>query len=238
MCSTSRKKLLSLRTRLTRAERSTRSSRAVPSRSWSGGSGLYVSSVIFDFRFPPHDDVLRASLEADLERDGPGMLFARLAELDPVTAARVDAQNGRRVVRALEIVLQGEDTHGAALPEAPTLWRDSTTIIGVHVDRSALVARLDARVDAMWAAGLLEEVRTLRERGLERGVTARRAIGYAQALAELDGELSRADAIAQAQALTRRYARRQVSWFKRYADITWYDGGASNDFSTVQAILG
>lgn len=203
-----------------------------------GGSGLYVSSVIFDFRFPPHDDVLRASLEADLERDGPGMLFARLAELDPVTAARVDAQNGRRVVRALEIVLQGEDTHGAALPEAPTLWRDSTTIIGVHVDRPALVARLDARVDAMWAAGLLEEVRTLRERGLERGVTARRAIGYAQALAELDGELSRADAIAQAQALTRRYARRQVSWFKRYADITWYDGGASNDFSTVQAILG
>ena len=190
-----------------------------------GGSGLYVSSVVFDFRFPPHDDALRARLEAELERDGAGVSFARLRELDPVTAARIDARNGRRVVRALEVVLQGEATHGAALPETPLPWHEPTTLIGVHVERAELVERLDRRVEHMWQAGLLDEVAALRDRGLEQGVTARRAIGYAQALAQLDGELSEPDAIAQAQALTRRYARRQVSWFRRYPDLRWVEPG-------------
>ncbi|MGV9194981.1 tRNA (adenosine(37)-N6)-dimethylallyltransferase MiaA [Microbacterium sp. MC2] len=188
-----------------------------------GGSGLYVSSVLFDFRFPPHDDALRAQLEADLARDGAGVLFARLRELDPATAQRIDARNGRRVVRALEVVLQGEATHGAVLPAAPTPWHEPLRIIGVHLDRATLVQRLDARVEAMWRDGLLDEVRHLREHGLEDGVTARRAIGYAQALAQLAGEITEAEAIAQTQALTRRYARRQVSWFKRYAGIRWID---------------
>jgi tRNA dimethylallyltransferase len=186
-----------------------------------GGSGLYVSSVIHDFRFPPHDLVLRASLEAELAASGPGALFARLRETDPQTAARIDPLNGRRLVRALEILGQGGPTHGAALPERPRLWHADTRVVGVHVDRPALVARLDARVETMWDAGLLDEVRALRERGLDRGVTARRAIGYAQAIAELDGELVRAEAIAQTQALTRRYARRQVSWFRRYEGLEW-----------------
>lgn len=188
-----------------------------------GGSGLYVSSVLFDFRFPPHDDALRAGLEADLERDGPGVLYTRLRELDPVTAARIDPQNGRRVVRALEVVLQGEATHGAALPAAPERWHEPTTLLGVHVDRAELVDRLDARVAQMWRDGLLGEVTGLRARGLEAGVTARRAIGYAQALAQLTGEKTEAEAIAETQALTRRYARRQVSWFKRYDGIRWID---------------
>ena len=192
-----------------------------------GGSGLYVSSVVFDFRFPPHDDALRARLESELERDGAGVLFTRLRELDPATAARIDARNGRRVVRALEVVLQGEATHGAALPEEPALWHVPTTLIGVHVERAELVERLDRRVENMWRMGLLDEVAALRERGLEQGVTARRAIGYAQALAQLDGELSEPDAIAQAQALTRRYARRQVSWFRRYAGLRWVTPGAA-----------
>ena len=192
-----------------------------------GGSGLYVSSVVFDFRFPPHDDALRALLESELERDGAGVLFTRLRELDPATAARIDARNGRRVVRALEVVLQGEATHGAALPEEPALWHVPTTLIGVHVERAELVERLDRRVENMWRMGLLDEVAALRERGLEQGVTARRAIGYAQALAQLDGELSEPDAIAQAQALTRRYARRQVSWFRRYAGLRWVTPGAA-----------
>ncbi len=186
-----------------------------------GGSGLYISSVVYDFRFPPHDDAVRAELEADLERDGPGALYARLRDADPDTAARIDPRNARRVVRALEVLAQGGSTHGAALPSAPTLWRGDTTLIGVDVDRAALVERLDARVEAMWAGGLLDEVRALRERGLENGVTAPRAIGYAQALAQLEGRASEAEAIAETQALTRRYARRQVSWFRRYADVTW-----------------
>ena len=198
-----------------------------------GGSGLYVSSVVYDFRFPPHDDTVRAELEADLAREGAGSLYARLQRLDPVTAARIDPRNGRRVVRALEVVAQGADSHGAALPDEPALWHPATTVIGVEVERAALVERLDRRVEDMWRAGLLGEVTRLRERGLERGMTASRAIGYAQALAELRGDLSRDEAIAQTQALTRRYARRQVSWFRRYPRIRWVgpqtDAGAMAD---------
>ena len=190
-----------------------------------GGSGLYVSSVLFDFRFPPRDEELRGRLEAELDQHGPGALYARLRELDAATAAKVDPRNGRRIVRALEVLELGERTHGAMLPEQPELWHDDTRIVGVAVPRDELVVRLDARVEAMWQDGLLDEVRTLREQGLERGVTARRAIGYAQALAQLEGEMTEAEAIAETQALTRRYARRQVSWFKRYDGLRWVDPG-------------
>jgi tRNA dimethylallyltransferase len=155
------------------------------------------------------------------------VLYARLRAVDPATAQRVDPRNGRRIVRALEVIAQGEATHGAALPEEPMLWHPRTSIIGVHTDREQLVRRLDARVEGMWANGLLDEVSRLREQGLERGVTARRAIGYAQALAQLTGERTRAEAIAETQALTRRYARRQVSWFKRYPDTEWVATGAA-----------
>ncbi len=196
-----------------------------------GGSGLYVSSVLFDFRFPPRDPELRARLETELDAHGPGALYARLRERDAVTAGKVDPRNGRRIVRALEILELGERTHGAALPAEPVLWHDDTRIIGVSMPRADLVARLDARVEGMWRDGLIDEVRMLRERGLERGVTARRAIGYAQALAQLAGDLTEADAIAETQALTRRYARRQVSWFKRYDRLRWVD--PSTDASTL-----
>ncbi len=187
-----------------------------------GGSGLYVSSVIYDFQFPPRDQALRARLEAELAADGIDVLLARLRGLDPATAARVDPQNSRRVIRALEVLEQGSGTHGAALPEEPTLWHPQTRLIGVHVDRAALVERLDARVERMWRDGLVHEVDGLRGQGLDDGVTARKAIGYAQALGQIEGRLSEAEAIAETQALTRRYARRQVSWFKRYQDLTWH----------------
>lgn len=186
-----------------------------------GGSGLYVSSVVYDFRFPPHDDILRAQLEADLEEGGPGPLLERLRALDPATADRIDVRNARRIVRALEVAVQGDRGHGAVLPADPVLWHVPTTLIGVEVERATLVARLDERVTRMWREGLLTEVAALRDRGLEQGVTASRAIGYAQALAHVAGELDASEAIAQTQALTRRYARRQVSWFRRYADVRW-----------------
>ncbi|MDF2555551.1 MAG: tRNA dimethylallyltransferase, partial [Microbacterium sp.] len=190
-----------------------------------GGSGLYVSSVLFDFRFPPRDELLRARLEAELDAHGPGGLYARLREIDPATAAKVDPRNGRRVVRALEVLELGERTHGAVLPEEPVLWHDATRIFGVAVPREELVARLDTRVEGMWRDGILDEVRALRDQGLERGVTARRAIGYAQALAQLSGQMAEGEAIAETQALTRRYARRQVSWFRRYAALRWVESG-------------
>jgi tRNA dimethylallyltransferase len=197
-----------------------------------GGSGLYVSSVLFDFRFPPRDEELRARLEAELEREGPGVLFARLREADPVTAARVDPRNSRRIVRALEVLAQGERTHGAALPDEPTPWRPST-VIGLSTPRDELVGRLDARVERMWAGGLLDEVEALKSRGLERGTTARRAIGYAQALAQLAGTMTQAEAIAETQSLTRRYARRQVSWFRRYSDVLWMPGHENVDLHRI-----
>lgn len=196
-----------------------------------GGSGLYVSSVLFDFRFPPRDEQLRARLEAELDAHGPGALYARLRDLDPATAERVDPRNGRRIARALEILELGERTHGAALPDEPVLWHDDTRIVGVAMPRDELVARLDTRVEEMWRDGLLDEVRALRAQGLERGITARRAIGYAQALAQLAGDMTEAEAIAETQALTRRYARRQVSWFKRYEALRWVD--PSTDASTL-----
>lgn len=188
-----------------------------------GGSGLYVSSVIYDFRFPGTDIALRARLEAELERSGPGLLHRRLSELDAPAAARIGAQNGRRLVRALEIIELTGEPHAASLPDEPVRWTDDTRIIGLSTPRDELVQRLDTRVEAMWADGMLAEVEDLIPLGIERGVTASRAIGYAQALAQLRGDIDEAEAIAQTQALTRRYARRQVSWFKRYPGVTWLE---------------
>lgn len=188
-----------------------------------GGSGLYVSSVIYDFEFPPRDLTLRAELEHELAAEGTAALFAKLEQQDPITAARIDPMNGRRIVRALEILAQGSDTHGAALPASPELWHPHTHVIGTHIERASLVSMLDERVEEMWRSGLVDEAAMLRRNGIERGVTARRAIGYAQALAQLDGTLTEPEAIGETQRLTRRYARRQVAWFKRYRQIDWVD---------------
>ncbi|MDR6614270.1 tRNA (adenosine(37)-N6)-dimethylallyltransferase MiaA [Leifsonia sp. 1010] len=202
-----------------------------------GGSGLYVSSVLFDLRFPGTDPQLRARLEGELAEHGPGMLFQRLAERDPDAARRIGSRNGRRIVRALEVAeLTGTSVTGA-LPDEPSLWHEPTVVIGLAAPRDELVTRLDARVDRMWADGLLTELTDLIPHGIDRGVTARRAIGYAQALAELRGELSREDAIAQTQQLTRRYARRQVSWFKRYPHIHWLDYDASDLVGAALALV-
>ena len=198
-----------------------------------GGSGLYVSSVLYDFRFPPRDAGLRARLEAELEEHGTAPLLARLHEQDPQTAARIDPRNARRIVRALEVLAQGERTHGAALPEQPSLWLPGSRVLALGVERAALVPRLDRRVVRMWEQGMLAEVERLRDAGLEDGTTARRAIGYAQALAQLEGSLTQDQAIAETQALTRRYARRQVSWFRRYAEAEWLDALGGIDASAI-----
>lgn len=192
-----------------------------------GGSGLYVASVIYDFQFPASDKAVRARLEAELESHGPGELFRRLSALDADAAARIGSQNTRRLVRALEVAeLTGSPVAGM-LPEAPVYWRP-TRILGLRAPRDQLVARLDERVERMWSAGLLDEVRGLVPQGIEQGVTASRAIGYAQALRQLAGTATEAEAIDETQQLTRRYARRQVSWFRRYADIVWLDYDAAD----------
>jgi tRNA dimethylallyltransferase len=192
-----------------------------------GGSGLYVSSVIFDFQFPGTDPAIREKLEAELDSRGPGLLFEQLRHKDPEAAASIGPSNGRRIVRALEVIELTGEPFGAGLPD-DKLWTP-TILLGLRTPREALTERLDARVAAMWGGGLLTEVEQLLPKGLERGVTASRAIGYAQAIAQLKGELDEKDAIEQAAALTRRYARRQVGWFRRYPDVTWLDTEDTDD---------
>jgi tRNA dimethylallyltransferase len=198
-----------------------------------GGSGLYVSSVLFNFDFPGHDDVIRARLEEELALHGPGQMFARLKAIAPSAAARIDQKNERRIIRALEVIeMTGNSAELGTLPDEPDHWRPAR-VFGLHEERERLVSRLDERVEAMWAKGLVDEVRSLIPGGIRDGVTARRAIGYAQALAEIDGTMTESEAIAETQALTRRYARRQVSWFKRYADLEWLPAGDAANASQI-----
>lgn len=180
-----------------------------------GGSGLYASAVLYDFAYPPTDPALRAALEAELEAHGPSAMHERLRARDAAAAEAIGPHNGRRLVRALEAVTLTGEPFRVGLPPEEALARP-TIIQHERVDRAELVARLDARVDRMWEAGMLDEVRALRAAGIERGTTAQQAIGYRQALDQLDGRLGEAEAIERTQALTRRYARRQVSWFQRY----------------------
>jgi len=184
-----------------------------------GGSGLYVSSVVDDFRFPGTDDAIRARLEAELVELGPGILFERLRGQDAAAAAAIGPHNSRRIVRALEVIELTGEPFGSGLPRGES-WRPTVTV-GLHLERARLVPRLDARVERMWRNGMVDEVARLRPAGF--GATAARAIGYAQALRQLEGELDAAAAVAETQLLTRRYARRQVSWFRRSADTRWID---------------
>jgi tRNA dimethylallyltransferase len=197
-----------------------------------GGSGLYVSSVLYDFQFPGTDAGIRARLEAELDADGPGLLHRRLRAVDPAAADAIGPANGRRLVRALEVFEITGSPFGAGIPAESELWRPSTTI-GLRTDRARLVERLDERVLGMWRDGLVAEVERLLPARL--GVTASRAIGYAQATAQLQGDLTEQQAIEQAAALTRRYARRQVSWFGRYRLTHWLD---ADDPARVDEALG
>ncbi|CAN5592323.1 tRNA (adenosine(37)-N6)-dimethylallyltransferase MiaA [soil metagenome] len=199
-----------------------------------GGSGLYVSSVIYDFQFPGTDPVIRSRLEAELVSDGPGMLSRRLAAVDPQAAAAIGPHNGRRIVRALEVIEITGKPFGAGLGAESTTWR-TTTIVGLQADRAELVTRLDSRVRQMWADGLVDEVRALEPAGF--GVTAARAIGYSQALGQLHGELAEDDAIEQSAALTRKYARRQVGWFTRSPRTNWLQYDDPGRVDAAMALL-
>lgn len=180
-----------------------------------GGSGLYIAAVVFELNFPARDPQVRADLERELEQWGPGMLYRRLAEFYPEAAERIDPRNARRVIRALEVIRITGEKFSAQLPEQDNWWRP-TSVVLVERDRAELVAALDARVVEMWRAGLLDETQRLLDAGLVANSTAGKAIGYAQAARQLRGELTEDEAIAESQLVTRKYARRQVSWFRRY----------------------
>lgn len=189
-----------------------------------GGSGLYIRAVIDDMRFPGTDADVRASLEAELAVVGAPEMHARLAKIDAATAATMLPTNGRKIVRALEVAAIGGGSFTGMMPSYDSVY--DAVLIGVDRPTAELDERLTQRVDWMWAHRFVEEVRGLAERaGLREGVTARRALGYKQVLAMLDGELSEEEARARTVQATKRFVRRQRSWFRPDPRIHWLSAG-------------
>jgi len=199
-----------------------------------GGSGLYVRAVLEEFEFPGTDPEIRARLEAELAASGPQPLFDRLKQQDPAAAGKILPSNGRRIVRALEVIELTGRPFTASLP-APTPHYPSLQL-GVDRDPAALDERIARRVDAMWAGGLLDEVRGLIPAGLREGRTSSKALGYQQALAQLDGELTEEQAKADTAQGTRRFVRRQRSWFRRDPAIVWLDGASDTLVADALAV--
>ncbi|MBD0744690.1 tRNA (adenosine(37)-N6)-dimethylallyltransferase MiaA [Streptomyces sp. CBMA152] len=191
-----------------------------------GGSGLYVRGAIDVLEFPGTDPEVRARLERELEQDGPGALHRLLAEADPEAARVILPSNGRRIVRALEVIEITGKPFTANLPGHDSVY--DTVQIGVDVGRPELDERITVRVDRMWEAGLVDEVRELEARGLREGRTASRALGYQQVLDVLAGECTEEDARVETVRATKRFARRQDSWFRRDPRVHWL-GGAAED---------
>jgi tRNA dimethylallyltransferase len=188
-----------------------------------GGSGLYVQAVLDDLKFPGTDDAVRERYEAELSAVGPEALHRRLQELDPAAAIAILPSNGRRIVRALEVIELTGQPFSANLPK-PGPARYGTVQIGVDREVSELDTRVDLRVDMMFAAGLEDEVRALVKLGLRDGKTASRALGYQQVLSAMDGACTIDFAAEETKRATRRFVRRQRSWFRRDQRITWLDG--------------
>ncbi|MFI8905692.1 tRNA (adenosine(37)-N6)-dimethylallyltransferase MiaA [Streptomyces albidoflavus] len=191
-----------------------------------GGSGLYVRGAVDHLDFPGTDPEVRARLEEELAAHGPGPLHTRLTAADPEAAAAILPSNGRRIVRALEVIEITGRPFTANLPRHDSVY--DTLQIGVDVARPELDARIADRVDRMWAAGLVDEVRALETEGLREGRTASRALGYQQVLAALAGECTDQEARAETVRATKRFARRQDSWFRRDPRVHWLSGAAAD----------
>ncbi|XAW54948.1 tRNA (adenosine(37)-N6)-dimethylallyltransferase MiaA [Blastococcus sp. HT6-4] len=199
-----------------------------------GGSGLYVRAVLDELDFPGTDPAIRSRLEEELAAVGAAQLHARLAALDPAAAAAVLPSNGRRIVRALEVIELTGGPFRAQLPEPRPHYPAVT--VGLDRDPAELDQRVAVRVDRMWAAGFVDEVAALAADGLREGPTASRALGYAQVLAQFDGVLSADEARERTVTITRRFVRRQRSWFRRDAATTWLDA-ARPDLADAAAAL-
>ena len=186
----------------------------------AGGSALYIRAILDDFVFPGTDPVVRARLEAELEAHGSGALHSRLRAVDPKAAEQILPSNGRRIVRALEVVEITGGPYVATLPEHRYVYPGAVQL-GLDVPRPELDARIDLRVDRMFDAGFVAEVRGLLDKGLIEGKTANRALGYSQVIALLNGEIDETQARERTAQATRRFARRQDSWFRKDQRITW-----------------
>jgi tRNA dimethylallyltransferase len=190
-----------------------------------GGSGLYIRAALGDLDFPGTDAAIRERLEAELSDAGPAPLYARLAAADPAAAAAILPGNGRRIVRALEVIELSGRPFSATMPGYDA-GRPAVQI-GVQLPRAELYERIESRVGRMWAAGLEAEVRRLAACGLRDGKTASRALGYQQLLRFLDGALTSDQARDETVRATRQFARRQESWFRRDPRVSWLPAGES-----------
>jgi tRNA dimethylallyltransferase len=201
-----------------------------------GGSGLYVQAVVDELDFPGTDPAIRGRWEAELVAVGAPALHRRLAEVDPAAARNVLPSNGRRIVRALEVIeLTGRPFH-ATLPGRRTPRYDAV-LLGVDRHTAELDERIGRRVEEMMAAGLVEETRELLGKGLREGRTASRALGYQQVVAALDGAYDLETAAAETVRATRRFVRRQRSWFRRDARINWLDGADPDLPATARRLV-
>ena len=190
-----------------------------------GGTGLYIKSIIDEMNFPETDPVLRKKLEDEAELLGTAELYSRLRLLDPEAAAAIEPGNTRRIIRALEVIEVTGKPYSANLPSDTSIRFPDALHIGLAMERSSLAPRIEARVHRMFDQGLVDEVRALVAQGLLEGTTAQRAIGYAQTIALIDGEISQSQAIEETIVATRQYARRQETWFKRDQRIQWISEG-------------
>lgn len=199
-----------------------------------GGSGLYVRALLDRLEIPPTSPEVRARWEAELARVGAEVLHAHLATLDQVSAEAIGPRNGRRVVRALEVIELTGRPFGATLPRRE--YVEPAAVVGLRAERAVLLDRIARRAVRMWEEGLPEEVRGLVEKGLRGGRTASRAVGYAQALRQLDGDLDQDEAIEDTVAATRRLARRQERWFGPDPRITWLEHDAPDLLDRALAV--
>lgn len=192
-----------------------------------GGSGLYLRALLDKFEFPATDADVRARLEARAQELGPGVLYRELLGVDPEAAAKIQPQNAKRIVRALEVIEITGKKFSSSLPVKE--YQIPAVQVGLRVPYEVLDARINARVEAMWNDGLVDEVRRLATQGIREAITARRAVGYAETLAHLDGDLTERETIDLIAQHTRRLARKQHRWFGPDHRVAWVDGPANSD---------
>ena len=186
-----------------------------------GGTGLYIKAILDELNFPDTDPVVRAALELEFATQGIGPLFERLEKLDPAAALAIDKANSRRVIRALEVIKITGKPFTANLPREESSRYPHAQQFGLVMDRELLSERISNRVDRMWEQGLVAEVEKLMVAGITQGVTAQRALGYAQVIAQIEGKVTEEEAQEETKRATRQYARRQETWFSRDERITW-----------------
>ncbi len=201
-----------------------------------GGTGLYIKAILDDLNFPDTDQKVRDRLNEMAEKIGAPAMHERLAQLDPAAALAIDPQNLRRVIRALEVIEITGKPFTANLPRKESTRYPQARQFGLVMDRQSLATRIDERVERMWEQGFVIETQRLVEAGIRRGRTAQLALGYAQVLKFIGGEISEDEAKEDTKRATRQYARRQETWFSRDRRIQWISPSRSR-LEAIQELL-